>query len=182
MLKSIDGLKIIQREVRISIYNGRRNEYIANSAVVAAIYENSNPDTWKFNAWKSVGPNPLIFTSKDKDVVEADEVELIFEFVIICKGQTASKVISCGFASLSMKEFKNKQRKKHHFLDIKGGSPDQPIQADPFNFQENMGMWKKMRRGNIKSRIKIDLRYFETMSDEGKFFISMLPSTCVINK
>lgn len=165
------------------MFNNASSQYIANSACVSSIHDPANPDKWKFNPWKSVGPNPLIFTSKEKSVVDSDQVDLIFEFVIVCKGDNeATKDISCGFAALPLKKLKGKTRPKYEYLDIQGGSPDQPIAADPFDFQEGMGMWKKMKRGTIKSRIKLDLRYFDQISKEGKFYISMLPATCVINK
>ncbi len=174
---------MVKREVRVSLYNNRLNRYIANSAVVGSIYDPNNPDKWKFNPWKAVGPNPLIFTSKDKDVVDSDNVDLIFEFVIVCKGDNkTTKDISCGYAPMPLKDFKNDSRPTFKYLNINGGSPDQPLPVDPFDFQEGLGYFKKMRRGTIKSRIKVDLRYFKAFSKEGKHYISMLPSTCVINK
>jgi len=77
---------VIKREVRVSIFNNGNSQYIANSAIVSSIHNMANPDKWKFNPWKSVGSNPLIFTSKDKEVVDSEQVDLIFEFVIVCKG------------------------------------------------------------------------------------------------
>jgi Ca2+-binding EF-hand superfamily protein len=178
-----NDLKIAKREVRVCLYNGRSGQYVGNSAIVAALHEDDTPDKWKFNTWKKVvGPNPIIFTSRDKEIVEIDEVQIIFEFVLICKGGDSTKDISCGFASLPMKEFKGTNRKTKHYLDIKGGSPDTPIDSDPFNYSDNLGVFQKMKRGHIKSRLKIDLRYYDIISDEGQFNICMLPSTCIINK
>jgi len=87
----------MKREVRVSMFNGKSGQYIANSACVSAIYEEKNLDKWKFNSWGAVGPNPLIFTSKDEEVVKEDDVQLIFEFVLFCRMGTESKQISCGF-------------------------------------------------------------------------------------
>jgi len=82
-----------------------------------------------------------------------------------------------------MKEFKDPQKRKSTFsMDIRGGSPDMVIELDPFNFNANLGLLKKMKRGTIISKLKVKLRYFDTISTEGKFNISMLPSTCIINK
>jgi hypothetical protein len=77
-----------------------------------------------------------------------------------------------------MKEFKDPQRRKTAFnLTIKGGSPDLVIELDPMNFNQNLGFFKKIQRGTIVSRLRLKLRYFDTISDEGKFNISLLPST-----
>lgn len=177
-------MKIVKREVRVSMYDTKTGKYIANSAYVHAIYETKNLDKWKFNSWGSVGPNPLIFTSKDKEVVgdEAD-VHLIFEFVIVCKMGQNCKDMSCGFSALPLKELRDKAKRKNHFtLDIKGGSPDLVVDLDPFNFNKDLGLFRKIQRGNILSRTRVKLRFFEGMSAEGKFNISLLPSTCIINK
>ena len=80
-----------------------------------------------------------------------------------------------------MKEVREK-KKKNHVCEIKGGSPDFPIDLDKYNFTEGMGFFHKIRRGNIIQQLKLDVRYFESFSSEGKYNIAMLPSTCVINK
>lgn len=82
-----------------------------------------------------------------------------------------------------MKEFKDKNRRKTTFtIEIKGGSPDSPIQIDSSGANQNLSIFQKISRGNIIPRLKIKLRYLSSFSDEGKFNISMLPKTCVINK
>ena len=174
----------MRREVRVSMYDQKRAQHIANTSTVAAIYNKSDLDKWTFNSWSAVGPNPLIFTSKDKEVVgEEADVDLIFEFVIICKMGNNSKDISCGFSALKLKDLRNPStRKEKHHMEIKGGSPDLVVELDPFNFNEKLGFFKKIQRGSIQSRIRIKLRFFETISKEGQFNISLLPSTCVINK
>lgn len=154
------------------MYNGKTGQYIANSAVVAAIYDKSNLDKWKFNSWGAVGPNPLLFTSKDEEVVREDDVQMIFEFVLCCKMGKSFKDISCGFCSLPMREFKDSNKKKTAFqLDIKGGSPDLVIPIDQHSFSGNTGLLKKIQRGSVMSRLKVKLRYFDTISDEGKYNI-----------
>lgn len=87
-----------------------------------------------------------------------------------------TKDISCGFSSLSMKEFKEvSKRKTTHYLDIKGGSPDMPIDFDDLHLNANSALYKKVTKKTPK--IKIKLRFAESFSDEGKFNIAMLPST-----
>jgi hypothetical protein len=82
-----------------------------------------------------------------------------------------------------MKEFKDPTRRKTSYpMQIKGGSPDMVIELDPCNFTDGMSWFKKMKRGTIIQRLKVKLRYFESFSEEGKFNICMLPSTCIINK
>ena len=88
---------IVKREVRVVLYNHSTNQYIANTCLVKAEWKVDDKDIWKFNPWKKVGPNPLIFSTKDEELVKDDNVSLIFEFVMLCKMGTTNKDISCGF-------------------------------------------------------------------------------------
>ena len=94
---------------------------------------------------------------------------------------TSFKDISCGFCSLSMKEVRD-GKKTQHTPGIKGGSPDLPVEKDNYDFKQGMNFFKKISRGTITPQLKMDLRHFKAFSSEGKFNISMLPNTCIINK
>ena len=85
------------------------------------------------------------------------------------------KDISCGFCSLPMREFKDANKRKKTFtLEIKGGSPDLIINLDPYDFNANMGLFKKMKRGHIISRLKLSVRYWDVISKEGHYNIGNL--------
>lgn len=172
---------ILKREVRVILYNVKSGQYIGNTCCVKAEWKQEDKDIWRFNLWKKVGPNPLIFTTKDEQLAKDDDVSLIFEFVMMCKMGQGFKDISCGFCSLKMAEIRA-MKKRNHIIEIKGGSPDSPIDHDPCNFKEDMSFFKKLSRGTILQQLKMDTRYYPTISAEGKYNIQMLPRTCIINK
>ena len=165
------------------MYNFKTKKFIANSSWARATVNSSSLDKWIFNSWSTVGQNPFIFSCNDENFVNDDDCAIIFEFVIFWKMGDIFKDVSCGFSTLSMKEFKDKNSRKTTFtIEIKGGSPDSPIQIDSSGANQNLSFFKKISRGNIIPRLKFKIRYLNSFSDEGKFNIAMLPKIWIINK
>jgi hypothetical protein len=94
--------------------------------------------------------------SKDLNINGDDNIQIIFEFVNRCRLDKTYEDISCGFAFLQLSEVINKAtRKKSYALPIKGGSPDLHIELEPNDFKEDLGFFKKLKRGTILSKIDI---------------------------
>jgi Ca2+-binding EF-hand superfamily protein len=162
---------IAKRVVRVSIFDFKKQKFIANSSFVIASCNPRYKDIWKFNKWSETGTNPLIFRTEEYEC--KDNAFIIFEFVIYCKqDKDIIKELNCGWCRLAVKDFEKKTGK--HILEIEGGSPE--LTSEVSYLDKN----KKKIKG--KGQLTVSFRGVKDFSDESKFHFKMLPTTCVFQK
>jgi hypothetical protein len=81
----------------VGLYDTVKKDFILNAVQVNALYNQSDEDIWKFNAWRENGTNPIIFRTSNKDEIVRPHIFMIFELVIYVKFGEKVSEISCGW-------------------------------------------------------------------------------------
>jgi hypothetical protein len=168
--------------VRIGLYDTVKKDFIYNSAQVNAIYNQVDEDIWKFNAWKDNGTNPVLFKTAQRDEIVKPNIFVIFELVVAVKIGEKVTEMSCGWCQLDSQLL---ERPMTHKLDIKGGSPNAEMLIKDQDVRTNRTGLKylmKVMQTKIDSQLTVSLRPYSKFTEETKFHLDLLPSTCFVQK
>ena len=115
-------------------------------------------DRWSFTLSKKIGENNILFRLKDYDEKKDTDrsLSLIFEFVIIYRGQNNSLVeISSGWTSIEIINLKNKIGEER--LMLFGGTPLKKMVINEGDVRTARTGMRAIFKGQIKSKLKIEI-------------------------
>ena len=172
-----EGIK--GRKVRVALYDESTGKFFGNSVYINASWREADEDKWKFNKVSEIGTNPIMFRTSDQDLLDNDKINIVFELVIEMKFADGQTDFTCGWCSVSLKKLLEKPKTLN--LEIKGGAPDVEDQIQKQDFKQNMGIFKKIRRGRISSQLSINCNYYDKMPNYTKWDLDLQPQTCFFN-
>lgn len=154
--------QILGRLVRVCLYNEEKEEFIHNSAMVEAEWDQQHETTWSFNRDREVGTNPVVFRWTRGDTVN---VKLIFEFVLEVKKHGKVFQASNGWAGIYLDKL---NATTEYTLDLKGGTPQKPVELEAsMKFVDKGASMSNITKALIsehKSQITIMVKKFGDLS------------------
>ena len=74
---------VVKRVVRVGLFDVVKKELIHNSAYIVAEWKQTNEDIWSFQpSSKTDSLNPILFRSTQKDDLNRQDIQFIFELVV----------------------------------------------------------------------------------------------------
>jgi len=125
-----------------------------------------------------------MFRTTMGDNLDPEKVSVIFELVIYVKDMNTESTVemSCGWAEVPLSTLETDITKVK--FDIQGGCPKAEVGIDPDAINTKRtgfkGFLSKITNNKITSSIVLSLRPLKTFTQETKFHMELMPSTCLI--
>mmetsp|Transcript_22870 Transcript_22870/g.22134 ORF Transcript_22870/g.22134 Transcript_22870/m.22134 type:complete len:327 (+) Transcript_22870:1169-2149(+) len=126
--------------------------------------------------------NPVVFKTSQKDEYLKNGIFFIFELVIYVKFGDKITEMSCGWCQLNTSAI---DRQLTHKLPIKGGTPSSEMiikGQDVHTKRTGINYIMKVVNSRVNSQLQVTIRPHTKFTEETKFHLEMLPSTCLVQK
>jgi hypothetical protein len=127
---------IVNRKIKMTLFDEVKEVFFSNSCYVNVEWTEKEEDKWRFPDPSKGSTNPIMFTTKDFDLVEQNHTSIVMEFIVEQKLGDEVTDFSCGWSSIPLKDLKDKKsRPKTLKLEIKGGSIDAEDKINHQNYK-----------------------------------------------
>ena len=124
----------------------------------------------------------MLFKASNKDDLVKPNIFMVFELAVSVKVGERITEMSCGWCQLEMNVL---DRAITHKLPIKGGSPNAEMlikDSDVHTNRTGLQYLKKVMGSKIQSQLTVSIRPHTKFTEETKFHLDLMPSTCLIQK